>query len=500
MPTADDHHLNASCSEAIEDQVSFLKGSLCYIDTLLLDVSAPHALSISEAAKDHNCNVIPFRFEHLNDTEPRPVTANDDPGFEKDPKIITQLTADFFENFIHGETRAVLGPRLSKMCNCNQNISYRIVIKGKTLHPSSELPLRSRRILHVVGSVASNFYDGLSCYYGFNCIDYLSDKQRFNHIVAYIHRDGAWSIGSDSPSRKYMSEDAPRLSFAEAAATITSLKIDTVLPHMFDYIGMTAYRALFDILQIPLMGCSAEAMALSTNKMRTVAVAEKAGVPVSESQVLRKGDKTSLKPPLVIKPSEEDNSLGISLVRREDELESALNKAFELGDEVLVERFVPLGKELRVAVLENPNGEFRMLPCAEYILPEEKPIRTPQDKLTTDSKSGSAETPVKVERKLPAVLSSDLEARLKAAVLTAHHALGCRDYGIYDFRVDPDDNPYMLESCLYCSFASTSILVLMWNATGSPASELFEMCVEWAIARRAVRSMDSQQCGMKVKR
>lgn len=501
MTSANNHDSNPSINDSVDHEITFLKASLSYIDTLLLDVSVPNALSISKEAQNQKCNVIPFSFNHSDDTTSHGDSSHNDFSFGNEVKILSNFSSSFFDNFIHGETRAVFGSQLSKMCHLEHTISYRIVIKGKTLLPSSLLPLRRRKILHVVGSVASNFYDGVSCYYGFGCVDFLSDNKRFDHIVAYIHRDGKWSIASDSPSRKYMTEDAPKMTLAEAIVTITSLQVDTVLPHMFDYVGLTAFRALFDILQIPLVGCSAQALALSTNKMRTIAVAEKAGVPVAESQVLRKGDSVSitLEPPLVIKPTEEDNSLGISLVRNKEQLQPALQKAFELGDEVLVERFVPLGKEVRVAVLENPNGEFQMLPCLEYFLPDQKPIRTPQDKLTTDDATGSAKDLVKGERRIPARLSCQLERRLKDAVITAHYALGCRDYGIYDFRVDPNDNPFMLESCLYCSFASTSILVLMWGSTGSPASDLFEMCVEWAIARRSINPAESQRSGMKAR-
>ncbi|MDT7743739.1 MAG: D-alanine-D-alanine ligase, partial [Actinomycetota bacterium] len=36
-----------------------------------------------------------------------------------------------------------------------------------------------------------------------------------------------------------------------------------------------------------------------------------------------------------------------------------------------------------------------------------------------------------------------------------------RDYGLFDFRVDPDGRPWFLEAGLYCSFARTSVVVMM---------------------------------------
>ena len=45
-------------------------------------------------------------------------------------------------------------------------------------------------------------------------------------------------------------------------------------------------------------------------------------------------------------------------------------------------------------------------------------------------------------------------------------ALGCRDYSLFDFRIDPPGAPLFLEASLYCSFAPTSVLAVMAAAGG----------------------------------
>merc|ERR1712232_324626 len=77
-----------------------------------------------------------------------------------------------------------------------------------------------------------------------------------------------------------------------------------------------------------------------------------------------------------------------------------------------------------------------------------------------------------------------LRGKLEQIALTSHRALGCRDYSLYDVRVDPDGEPYFLEACLYCSFAPKSVIVLMAAARGLDQSRVFETLAERAIARQ----------------
>merc|ERR1719335_1583100 len=191
-----------------------------------------------------------------------------------------------------------------------------------------------------------------------------------------------------------------------------------MVPHMFCFPGMTTYRALFDALGTPLVGNDAGVMALSTNKAQSRAVVAAAGVRVPEAEILRKGDKPKMSPPFVLKPCNEDNSMGISLFTGKDgqDLDEALKTAFSFDSEVLCERYVALGREVRCAVLEQDDGTLELLPCLEYFLSEEKPIRASGDKLVTVSKGG---------RQCPADIDPVLRVKLEDLCVKSHRALGC---------------------------------------------------------------------------
>ena len=68
-----------------------------------------------------------------------------------------------------------------------------------------------------------------------------------------------------------------------------------------------------------------------------------------------------------------------------------------------------------------------------------------------------------------------------AAARTAHQALGARHYSLFDFRIDPEGQPWFLEAGLYCSFAPVSVLAMMAAAAGIPVTELFALMVERAV-------------------
>ena len=242
---------------------------------------------------------------------------------------------------------------------------------------------------------------------------------------------------------------------------------------MFCPPGMTHYRALLDVLGIPYLGNPPDVMALAMNKARARAVVAAAGVPVPEGEVLRLGDAPSLDPPAVVKPVDVDNSLGVTLVRDRADFDAALEAAFEHADEVLVERYVELGREVRCGIVVR-DGELVCLPLEEYdVDPDRKPIRGYEDKLARD---GDDELKLMAKDGTRAwIVDPDdpVTERVWDVARACHTALGCRHYSLFDFRIDPDGQPWFLEAGLYCSFARQSVISTMARAAGIDTAELF---------------------------
>merc|ERR1719353_2200998 len=79
--------------------------------------------------------------------------------------------------------------------------------------------------------------------------------------------------------------------------------------------------------------------------------------------------------------------MGITKVENAEELPAALAEAFKFDSSVVCERFIPLGREIRVAIVEDANGEpSTMLPATEYMLTPDHPMRVSTDKISVTDK------------------------------------------------------------------------------------------------------------------
>lgn len=336
-------------------------------------------------------------------------------------------------------------------------------------------------MLHLAGSAVSEFLANLSRLYAQDCLSATADPTRYEFHVAYVSPDRQWRFPGGL-SRDAIESAAPMLP-AEALGYITALHPDVVIPQMFCLPGMTSYRALFDVLGIPLVGNTPDVMALTADKAHAKAVVAAAGVAVPAGEVLRRGDPPTLPVPVVVKPVDGDNSLGVTLVRRPEDYAAALSAAFVHSERALVESFVELGREVRCGILER-DGKLVALPLEEYDVDAvTKPIRNHDDKIRRAG-NGDLDLAAKEATRAWMVDPADpITRRVWEVAKKCHVALGCRDYSLFDFRIDPSGQPWFLEAGLYCSFAEKSVISMMSEAAGIPLGDLFEAAVMGSMAR-----------------
>ncbi len=350
-------------------------------------------------------------------------------------------------------------------------------MKLKTFSPTQSLssahsPLR---VLHLAGSRVSLFYYNLSLMYAREVVQPVG----VSSFYAVIHPDGLWQFGTS------LDDLSPKISLQEMLSKLPA--IDVVIPHSFCFPGMTSFRAFFeDILGLPVVGSPSHCTAIATNKAQTRSIVSASGVRVAKAQLIRQGDTITMKPPFIVKPNCEDNSLGVTLVKNEDQIAEALEVGFKFDNSLLVEDYIP-GRELRVGVVEQ-KGKLCVLPMIEYLFPDEHPIRTVEDKLELLADGTPCQQPQKPTAKpmCPANVTPELFEKLADAAKQAHIALGCRDYSLYDFRVHAETHePYMLEAGLFWSFGKISMISRMLLAEGQ---NLEDVALElWTEAAKRTR-------------
>ena len=337
-----------------------------------------------------------------------------------------------------------------------------------------QLPERlTTSVLHLVGSAVDEFHADLSRLYAGACLAALTDSARDDVHLAYVSPDGWWRFPADLSARSLAS--AERMSISDAVRHLGCLGIDVVVPQMFCRPGMTSYRALFDLLDIPYLGNRPEVMAIGADKVKARAIVAAAGVAVPDGEVLRPGDRWRLQPPVVVKPVDADNSVGVSLVRDAAEYHAAVESAFAHSGAALVESYVELGREVRCGIVVR-DGELICLPLEEYAVDTvSKPIRSRDDKLARNSDGDLYLVAKDASRAWIVDDDQALTEKVWEAARRCHVALGCRHYSLFDFRIDPSGEPWFLEAGLYCSYAPSSVIAVMAAAIGLDVADLFAM-------------------------
>lgn len=336
------------------------------------------------------------------------------------------------------------------------------------------------RVLHLVGSPTSQALCELSELYAADCIDALHQPDKYDVVIALVTPDGLWRF--PACLERSAIQTAQPMRVEAAVSFLAQTQCDIALPQMFCLAGMTHYRTLLEILGIPYLGNRPFQMALTADKAKAKAVVAAAGVRVPEGELLSRGQLPAITPPAVVKPNNSDNSDGVSLVKHRDEYEAALELAFSCSDSVLVETYVPLGREVRCAIVVQ-DGRIRHLPLEEYFVDSAiRPVRTRADKLKRDSNNNLVLAAKQASESWIVDLDDPMVQAVWDAATLCHVALGCEQYSLFDFRIDPDGRPWFLEAGLYCSFSPKSVIATMMAAAGTPLQEFFDMSVVQVIA------------------
>lgn len=331
------------------------------------------------------------------------------------------------------------------------------------------------RVLHLVGSSTSQASCELSELYAGDCIAALRDSDKYEFIIALVTPDGQWRFPVSLESSAIQA--AQPMAIHAAIGVLAQMRIDIALPQMFCLAGMTHYRALLELLRIPYLGNRPLQMALTADKAKAKAVVSAAGVRVPDAELLSRGEWPGMLLPAVVKPNAADNSDGISLVTQASDYQAALDLAFLHSDSVLVERYIPLGREVRCAVVEE-GGCLRHLPLEEYFVDTvTRPVRTRADKLKRDSNNKLVLAAKQASQAWTVDNDDPIVKAVWEAASLCHVALGCEQYSLFDFRIDPEGRPWFLEAGLYCSFAPKSVIVTMMAAAGTPLAEFFDAAV-----------------------
>lgn len=238
-------------------------------------------------------------------------------------------------------------------------------------------------------------------------------------------------------------------------------------------------QAVLDMAGVPYTGSGLLGSALAMDKHLSKVAMRHAGVQTADWIMAGRDDVdaeqvvTALGLPLIVKPSKQGSTVGLSIVRDSSALQGAIREAFRFDDEVMIERFVP-GRELTVGILGDDA-----LPAIEI-----QPVKELYDYECKYTPGMAKEFVAELDERTSALLAD--QAR------KAFHALKLGGYARIDFRLDLQGQPWCLEANTLPGMTPTSLIPQGAAAAGVLFPDLCERIVQLALVARPGRRRISQ--------
>ena len=204
-------------------------------------------------------------------------------------------------------------------------------------------------------------------------------------------------------------------------------------------------QGLLECLRIPYTGSGVTASAVAMDKVLSKRLFDERGIPTPPWRAVKDaGDAAkharTLGYPVVVKPSREGSTVGVTVVKREEELAAAVAAAKKLHGETLVERFIS-GREVSVGVLDGEViGTVEIQPKAAFYDYDAKYLRGD------------------TEYRVPAPMAKAYEEPVLDAAARAFEVTGCRGHARVDFRIDEKGDGWVLEVNTLPGMTGTSLL------------------------------------------
>jgi D-alanine-D-alanine ligase len=279
----------------------------------------------------------------------------------------------------------------------------------------------------------------------------------------------ASGVAPEPPSTAAMEQVRGRaIAFAPGATDIRSA--DVVFLALHGGAGEDGrLQAMLDLAGLGYTGSNHIASAAAMDKDLSKRLFRSAGVPTADwimAPAAAADIERALGWPVVVKPSKQGSTVGLTVVRQAADLAAAITLAASFDDEVMVEKFIA-GREFTVGVLDGAA-----LPVGEIISPGE--VFDYQAKYQV---GGAREV-------FPADLPLAESAQLQEYALRAHRVLKLGAYSRVDFRRDANGGFWCLEANSLPGMTATSLLPQAALVAGISFPELLERICKGAIRRR----------------
>lgn len=297
-----------------------------------------------------------------------------------------------------------------------------------------------------------------------------------SHVRAETFGKVAVLMGGWSAEREVSLKSGEAVFSALINANIDAHKIDIKRESIFDDLSKGQFdrafiilhgpggedgvvQSVLEILNLPYTGSGVLASALAMDKLRCKELLQGSGLPTPTYMKLDESTDmdyvgATLGFPIMVKPTLEGSSIGMSKVEEESDLKKAWKVAAKYGDTVLAEQWV-YGKEYTVAILgETPLPVIR--------------LETKRDFYDYAAKYDDDDTLYHC----PCGLDEEQESQLQRLALAAFNAVGAKGWGRVDIMSDEEGKPSVIEINTVPGMTSHSLVPMAAKASGYSFDDL----------------------------
>ncbi len=357
-----------------------------------------------------------------------------------------------------------------------------------------EQPVNGKRRLAVLFGGQSTEHE-VSLRSSINVIKAI-DRQRYDLTLIGVDKEGRWLVydeadylvNADSPADIALAPSTRYLSVVPGHHHVQLIEISTGMPLPNIDVAFSvmhgaagedgSIQGLLRVLNVPFVGPAVMGSAVCMDKDMTKRVLRDAGLPVTPSVTLHRGDRqqvdfnqitASLGLPLFIKPASQGSSVGVSKVGDLQSFLQALDLAFSYDHKVLVETAI-VGREIETAVLGNDQPEVSV--CGEILANDE--FYAYDTKYLKGSQAGLV---------IPAALDPQVSDQIRLIAREAYLAVGCAVMSRVDFFLTNEGQVIINEINTLPGFTSISMYPKLWQASGLDYRSLVDKLIGLALAR-----------------
>ncbi|MFA6416625.1 MAG: D-alanine--D-alanine ligase family protein [Patescibacteria group bacterium] len=280
--------------------------------------------------------------------------------------------------------------------------------------------------------------------------------------------------------------------------------IDFVFPAFHGNLGEDgAMQGLFNIFNVPYVGCDVAASSIAMNKILTKIFYQGLNVPTTKFVFYNRSQwqankikileeiKTSLVWPVFVKPPHLGSSIGITKVSDFKDLEQACEVALHYDDQLLVEEGVENLMDVTCAVRGYQNPQPSLLQESSF----SEGLFSYEDKYLSDGGAQLGQADKKIV--IPASLDENTTKKIQEISVKVFQALGCVGIARFDFLYNKATGQYFANEI---NPLPGTLYHHLWEKSGVKIAELVRQLIADALIRQkekdvSVHSFSSEVLG-----